>query len=404
MTTEIVHGAPGSYKTASLVSFYLLGALKSNRTVITNIRGFSDIDHLNKVYFYDQKKKDYSFKSTSKIVRISHDAKGFEEMARFYHWAPKGAFILMDEGQRVYPSRLTKLAAFDLEHHDDPEWPKSVEEAFDKHRHFGWDIYISTTNIAKMHKEIRQVCEFAYRHKNLSNVLPFMGKSYKRVQHDPENNGKAITNVISSTIKKIDVRAFDVYQSTTTGQAKQAKASNPFLGNFKLLLFIFVIIFFGGSALYNFVFGQGVSMDKGLHAKVDDSTLSVQSDSVQTSSVSNRDDVVRLDVSNASIKLMNSIQYQSSTIIKKNNGLMSKFIYFHSDEYGQVSSYQLSYFNIDIKPISDMFLLSYNGITHLVPSYNPKPDYYHPDNNQQKVVEVASEGAIADRAGHLNVF
>ena len=394
MTTEIVHGPPGSYKTSSLVSLYLLEALKTDRTIVTNIRGFSDIDHLNDVY---------NLESASKIITVPHDQEGFEKMARFYHWVPKKAFILMDEGQRVYPSRLSKLSEFDLHHHDDPEWPKSVEEAFDKHRHFGWDIYISTTNVAKIHKEIRQVCEFAYRHKNLTSVIPFLGHSFKRVQHDPENNGKTLSNVISSSVKRIDKRAFDVYQSTTTGSADQAKSSNPFLANPKLLIFIGVILFFGVRTFNNFILGDGLSAASKVDNIIEDISISNQGDTVSNSNFSRRNVFHGVDLQDISLKVMQSIKYHSGSTVYSNGSRYQFINNFHSDEYGQISTYHLKYFGIQLKQISNMYLLTYKDVPHLVPSFNPNPDYYHPDNDQNVAV-VEGEGAIAERAGDIGLF
>lgn len=46
MTAVIHHGAPGSYKTFALVQRVLIPALQSGRAVITNIRGFNDIDRI----------------------------------------------------------------------------------------------------------------------------------------------------------------------------------------------------------------------------------------------------------------------------------------------------------------------------------------------------------------------
>src|SRR5690606_14316455 len=172
MTTGIIHGDPGSYKTATLVNDYLIPAVKAGRLVITNIRGVKSVDEIAEIYGFD-------LPDGSEIITVPFDAEGFEKMAKFFHWAPTGALILMDEGQRIYPTRLRSFSHCDLTDFQDEGRPRTVEDSFDSHRHMNWDIYISTPNISKVHKEIRAVAEFAYRHKNLASVFSFLAGRYK---------------------------------------------------------------------------------------------------------------------------------------------------------------------------------------------------------------------------------
>lgn len=233
MTTAIIHGDPGSFKTSSLVSDYLVPAVKAGRLIVTNIRGIISLEEIAELYGFE-------LPDTAEIIQVPFDQNGFEQMARFFHWVPFGALILMDEGQRVYPTRLRDFKNFDLIS-DDPVRPKTVEDAFDSHRHMNWDIFISTTNISKIHKEIRAVAEFGYRHKNLATVFSFLKGRYKRVTHNAENSGSAISHAISSTVKKIDSRCFDVYQSTATGKTKDSASGFSFFKQPKVALLLLVI-------------------------------------------------------------------------------------------------------------------------------------------------------------------
>lgn len=233
MTTAIIHGDPGSFKTSSLVSDYLVPAVKEGRLIITNIRGIISLEEISDLYGFE-------LPDTAEIMQVPFDQNGFEQMARFFHWAPHGAIILMDEGQRVYPTRLRDFKGFDLISNDDSR-PKTVEDAFDSHRHMNWDIYISTTNISKIHKEIRAVAEFGFRHKNLATVFSFLKGRYKRVTHNAENSGSAIGHAISSTVRKIDARCFNVYQSTATGQTKDSSSGFSFFKQPKVALLLLVI-------------------------------------------------------------------------------------------------------------------------------------------------------------------
>lgn len=234
MTTALVHGDPGSFKTSSLVNDYLVPAIKAGRVVVTNIRGVKSPQEIAEVF-------NFPLPDTAEIILMSFDQEGFDLMARFFHWAPLGALILMDEGQRVYPTRLKSFHEFD--NPNDDGRPKTVEDAFDSHRHMNWDIYISTPNISKIHKEIRAVAEFAYRHKNLATVFSFLNGRYKRVVHNAENSGASLSHAISSTLRKMDKRVFDVYQSTATGKTKDSSSSVSLFKQPKFLLLVCIVAY-----------------------------------------------------------------------------------------------------------------------------------------------------------------
>lgn len=247
MTTAIVHGDPGSYKTSTLISDYLVPAIKAGRVVVTNIRGVKTVEEIAEIYGFE-------LLDTASIILVSFDESGFEKMARFFHWVPEGALILMDEGQRVYPTRLRDFKSYDLMNPQDEKRPRTVEDAFDSHRHMNWDIYISTPNIGKIHKEIRAVAEFGYRHKNMATVFSFMKGRYKRVTHIADNSGTAIGHAISAGLRKIDKRAFDVYQSTATGKTKDSAAAFSFFKQPKILLVLCIIgysVWNMGSTIYS---------------------------------------------------------------------------------------------------------------------------------------------------------
>jgi zona occludens toxin len=196
----------------------------------------------------------FELPDTAEVISVSFDEAGFEKMARFFHWVPEGSLILMDEGQRVYPTRLRDFKPYDLLNPQDEKRPRSVEDAFDSHRHMNWDIYISTPNIGKIHKEIRAVAEFGYRHKNMATVFSFMKGRYKRVTHIADNSGTAIGHAISAGLRKIDKRAFDVYQSTATGKTKDSAAAFSFFKQPKILLVLCIIgysVWNMGSTVYS---------------------------------------------------------------------------------------------------------------------------------------------------------
>lgn len=247
MTTAIIHGDPGSYKTSALISDYLVPAVKAGRVVVTNIRGVKTVEEIAEIYGFE-------LIDTAQIILVEFNEAGFEKMARFFHWVPEGALILMDEGQRVYPTRLRDFKPYDLLNPTDERRPRSVEDSFDSHRHMNWDIYISTPNISKIHKEIRSVAEYGFRHKNMATVFSFMRGRYKRVTHIADNSGTAIGHAISAGLRKIDKRAFDVYQSTATGKTKDSASAFSFFKQPKILLVLCILgysVWNMGSTIYS---------------------------------------------------------------------------------------------------------------------------------------------------------
>lgn len=100
MTFVIHHGNPGSYKTFTLVQRIGLEALKQGRVIGTNIRGFCDIEKIKEEF-------DIDIPDSSQIIYCDPDlnkAKSRFTMARWFHWLPQGALLLMDEGQKIYPT------------------------------------------------------------------------------------------------------------------------------------------------------------------------------------------------------------------------------------------------------------------------------------------------------------
>ncbi len=268
MTAVIHHGPPGSYKTFALVQRVLIPALQSGRVVITNIRGFNDIERIKQAL-------NISIPDSAQIYYVEPNTEGYDAIAKFFHWAPAGALICMDEGQRVYPLRKTRF-----DHLDQPDnipildsdgkplidietglmitRPATLEIAIDQHRHFNWDIYISTPNIAKIHGEIRKCVEWAYRHRDNSGLLPWMKNSWSEFRHDSEQSGKSVAHYSGAPKRyKADKRIFSCYQSTATGAAKATNENISIFRDPKLriaaaLFFAsFAYIFYEGGAAYD---------------------------------------------------------------------------------------------------------------------------------------------------------
>lgn len=281
MTAVVHHGFSGSYKSFAIVQSAIIPALigvplldsdgkktfdelgnliLKGRTVVTNIRGLNSIPAIESALGVEVHKD-------SKIIYVDPDGgtRSWDLMRVWFHWAPIGALIALDETAKIYSiTRNKDLKEFDLplftligdrNEHDFiktkcPHWdgdferPEDLETAIDMHRHYHWDLYYSCTNITKLHKYIRDNVEAAYRHKPLGSFIPFFFKnSWKEFQHDASNNGQSTNNYIAPpTVYRADLRIFQCYLSTKDGKAKLSPENNSIFRNPKFLFIIFAIL------------------------------------------------------------------------------------------------------------------------------------------------------------------
>jgi zona occludens toxin len=273
MTAVIHHGPPGSYKTFALVQRVLIPALQAGRVVVTNIRGFNDVDRV-------RQSMGISIPDSAQIFYLEPNTEGYDNIARFFHWVPAGALICMDEGQRVYPMRHKGFSHLDqpddipiLDAANQPlvdavtglyvMRPATLEIAIDQHRHYNWDIYISTPNIAKIHGEIRKCVEWAYRHRDNSGLLPWLKNTWSEFRHDSEQSGKSIAHYSGAPKRyKADKRIFGCYQSTATGATK---ATNENISIFRDTKLRMALALFLASVTYIF-YAFGDAYDRVVHA------------------------------------------------------------------------------------------------------------------------------------------
>lgn len=219
--------------------------------MVTNIRGFDDVDRVKDQF------PDDCFHPDADILWVDTTLpEGRKFLAQWWHWVPFGALIIIDEVQQVYPDRrdfkLESLDAFipppglvieDLALRGIPEGrPEDVFTAYDKQRHYNWDIFCSTPNINKVKAEIREVSEWAYRHRDISGLLPWKKNSWIEHQHDPESTGKSASHRVGSPVQyKADPRVFVCYASTATGQHVKSKAGRSILSDPKILAIVVLI-------------------------------------------------------------------------------------------------------------------------------------------------------------------
>ncbi|MBD9633619.1 zonular occludens toxin domain-containing protein [Pseudomonas sp. PDM19] len=233
MSIKIHHGPNGSYKTSGAIQDDAVPALKEGRVIITNVRGFT----LERAYtvFPD-------LPNTAQIINLDLESLAdLEKMRTWFQWAPRGAFLIFDETQLLFPKSWRER---DLEKFDFPGGPEAAHEAdrpmgwldaWTRHRHFNWDIVLTTPNISYIRDDIRMTCEMAYKHSNLA-VIGIPGR-YKEAQHDAQLNRPPADGTIVE-YKRIKKQTFRLYQSTATGKTQDTKAGKSLLRSPKLVLLL----------------------------------------------------------------------------------------------------------------------------------------------------------------------
>ena len=222
MPVKIYWGPPGSYKSSAAIWDDVSACAKQGRVLITNVRGLSEARVASVLT---------DIKPGFRIMHFRMDRP--TEMAvlrRWWHWAPFGAYFLLDEVQAIYPPFWTakQMRELDGPTDRDRQWPsgetmpKEMEICFDMHRHGNWDFTFTTPNIKKVRPEIRACAEWAYKHRNLAFTGLFRG-SFMEFQHSAEDNASP-SDIFAIRRRKVPAYVFQLYDSTATGTAKPRSA------------------------------------------------------------------------------------------------------------------------------------------------------------------------------------
>ncbi|NQD92910.1 hypothetical protein HP532_09640 [Pseudomonas sp. CrR25] len=242
MSIKIHHGPNGSFKTSGALQDDAVPAIKEGRTIITNIRGFT----LDRVYqvFPDCPK-------STEVINLSMESTDdLERLRRWFMWAPRGAFLIFDETQILFPKswREKDLEQFDypggIEKAKEDDRPTGWLDGWTRHRHWNWDVVLTTPNIRYIRDDIRLTCEKAYLHANLA-LIGIKGR-YKEAMHDAQENRPQTDGSSIVELKKISADTFQLYESTATGQVRDTAAGKNLLLSPKVLgLLGFIAILIG---------------------------------------------------------------------------------------------------------------------------------------------------------------
>ncbi|MDO6785907.1 zonular occludens toxin domain-containing protein [Neptunomonas phycophila] len=257
MSITIHHGANGSYKTSGVVQDYYIDAVKSGRVVVTNIRGISRDNTLS--VFPDMP-------DSHDVIYIDTDSsEGRALIATWWHWVPLGALLLFDEAGVNFPKRWREsdLKAFNYpDQYDDGVLVPGIDaaayagrpydwvEAWEKHRHYNWDIVLSAPNIKSLRDDIRNTTEGAYKHKNRAILGPLFKGSYKEGYHDATTNGASASDFYVIKNKRINKNTFRLYSSTKTGKHTETLNGFNLFSHPKILFMLGIALCSIGWAFY----------------------------------------------------------------------------------------------------------------------------------------------------------
>lgn len=258
MSIKIHHGPPGSYKTSGAIADDLIGAVLAGRHVITNVRGLSDKSLIAEVIEKQANKGFSLFRKERRKVPATFDltyiktdpndqdkpeescSDNMEMLRRFWHWAPDGAFFILDEVQEIWPKTYRETHLKKLEYPGGIDAANQASRfldialAFEKHRHKNWDFIVTTPNISKVHPVVRGSSEAAYKHKNLALLGELFRGRYIEGFHAADTNGKT-SDFYSVTRKKVPPYVFNLYKSTATGIVQDTTAGQSLFRNPKIL-------------------------------------------------------------------------------------------------------------------------------------------------------------------------
>lgn len=216
------------------------------RPIVTNVRGVC-IERI-KSYFENSLPDDWL--DGIEVIHVNTDGQeGRDRLARWFHWVPLGAFLIIDEAQAIFPKRWkdADLLALDfpiVEPHKTVRdsagaagRPGNFLEAWDMHRHYNWDIVLTTPKIEKIRDDIRGAAEGAYHHKNLA-VLGWMFKGKYSQAFHMASDSPGPSSCITIESKRINKRTFRLYDSTSTGFHSDTKAGTSIFKDPKILVLL----------------------------------------------------------------------------------------------------------------------------------------------------------------------
>ncbi len=342
MGIKIHHGPDGTFKTSGAIKDDIMPVIKSGRTLVTNVRGFS---RENAIKVLGRKVVHKNFK----VIFVDTEVQqGRDKMARFFHWAPRGSFFVIDEVQRIFKPKWTAkdIALLNYEGGVDKaaadERPEDMDTAWDMQRHYNWDFVFTTTSITKVRSEMRDMAKVAVRHTNVG-----IWRFYKTVEHSCDSRGttkstQGAVKVFNWVPKKI----FSLYSSTKTGTFENSEPRTPVYKDPKVLGLVICLALFWG-----YLFSKPVPTAIGgdINKTVVDSKKPVQQVHKASNQVLTKDNsIAPSNVSNINISSKRTNKISSLDLFIKNTYITGSV---HSDSeklYTFEASENMSFSSMDL--------------------------------------------------------
>lgn len=288
MPIKIHHGPPGSFKTAGAMNDDFIREAKAGRLIVTNVRGVTR-DRCLEVF--------PDLPESFDVINVPDTTEeDRQKWARWFHWVPKGAFIFIDEVQDIWPKRWREADIRALDYpggvtkaaQDDR--PFNWDQAFDKHRHWNWDIVATSPSYAKVRDDVKNVADAAYKHKDLA-LIGWTGR-YIEAMHLADDTGKSASDFLNVQKKKVAPHVFKLYDSTATGQFRTNKNGFNLFASPRILILLAVL----AGAVYFGLSRSGTAMFSGANKTAQSSGASVPASSNSPGVVPNPESLPAVDL------------------------------------------------------------------------------------------------------------
>ena len=213
MAIYVITGKPGAFKTAFFMETALEIIKEGRLTVFSNVRGL--------------KAEKYALNT----------------MEHFKDWVdyPEGTCFFIDEVQEFTRDVPTAAKTEDL-----PTWFTLLE----KHRHKGYDFYLTTQHPMFIHTHLRRLVEKHF-HMQRAEGLPFSNKRmWQQICNEPEDIKNASLKMgCTTTIYRPPKKVFDYYESTVLDTHK-FKVPTKLLRYGAILAVLFGFAFYMGKPVF----------------------------------------------------------------------------------------------------------------------------------------------------------